>query len=697
MYPTNDRAKEQCKMPIDRHKLISRHSPVLNKVDVRLPFSLGNGEFTFTADITGLQTFLESYMYTPLCSMTQWGWHSYPVNLDESLLRLKEFDTYGRSVGYATDAVGQQDLFDNLRQNPHRLNLGNISLFLNKNDKPLELSDISKPHQVLNMFEGLLASEFTLSGKEVQTQTCVDPVHAAVASKIKSHLLSTGEASVIFSFPYGSHEKSASDWKNENKHHTIIHSISAKRAVIRRILDGDEYYTDITFEQNVCFELTGKHRISIIPAENSEQLSFVCCFSKTITSGYTFDFEQTKRRAADHWGKFWLKGGVLQLANSDDRRAFELERRIVLSQYLTAIQCSGSVPPAETGLTCNSWYGKFHLEMHYWHAAHFPLWGRPELLEKSLEWYLKILPVAKEIAAKQGYTGARWPKMCDESGRNSPSWIAVLLIWQQPHPIMLAELCYRAHPTKEKLVKYREMIIETAEFMTSYAHEESISGRYVLGPPLIPVQETHSPHVSKNPAFELEYFRWGLETAVRWLQRLGEPVPAKYSYMAGKLSALPVNYGVYTAHENCPQTFFSKEFTGDHPSMLGALGVLPGKGVNHDIMKATLENVIECWDFESMWGWDFPMMAMSCARLGQPSLAIEMLLMDSPKNKYALNGHNPQAEREDLPIYLPGNGALLIATGMMASGWDYDNGMPAPGFPKDSGWLVEAEDIFKYI
>ena len=64
----------------------------------------------------------------------------------------------------------------------------------------------------------------------------------------------------------------------------------------------------------------------------------------------------------------------------------------MLSQYLTAIQCSGSLPPQETGLTCNSWYGKFHLEMHYWHAAHFAAWGRPPLLERSLAWYAQFCP-----------------------------------------------------------------------------------------------------------------------------------------------------------------------------------------------------------------------------------------------------------------------------------------------------------------
>ena len=67
----------------------------------------------------------------------------------------------------------------------------------------------------------------------------------------------------------------------------------------------------------------------------------------------------------------------------------------------------------------NSWYGKFHLEMHWWHAAHFPLWGRVHLLEKSLWWYRSILPKAKELAAVQGYAGARWPKTVGPTGNRA--------------------------------------------------------------------------------------------------------------------------------------------------------------------------------------------------------------------------------------------------------------------------------------
>src|SRR5690606_10380118 len=112
-----------------------------------------------------------------------------------------------------------------------------------------------------------------------------------------------------------------------------------------------------------------------------------------------------------HWENFWETGAAIDLSESADPRARELERRIVLSRYLTAIQTSGSLPPAETGLTYNSWYGKFHLEMHWWHGVHYVLWGKPELFENSLPWYREHLHKAREKAERQGYDGVRWPKM----------------------------------------------------------------------------------------------------------------------------------------------------------------------------------------------------------------------------------------------------------------------------------------------
>lgn len=682
---------------INRYALVTRNNPVLEAPDTKAPLTVGNGEFAFTADITGLQTFHGQYCYFPLCTMTQWGWHSFPVERDYSKLMLKQYETYGRLVGYAADDKGQEQLYKNLRENPHRLNLCNIKLNLKENNRTAVLSDIKNARQKLDLWKGMLQSEFTVFDEAVRVETCADPDFDAVSAKIGSELASSGRLEVVFAFPYGSPEKKASDWGREEAHKSEMVLSCSDRVIIKRTLDRDVYYIDIVFGPHARIEQTGRHQFTLSSVDNSSEISFTAGFTAQFPANVPKNFYETKIRSSTHWGIFWSRGGAVQLDNSSDSRAAELERRIVLSQYLTAVQCSGTTPPAETGLACNSWYGKFHLEMHYWHAAQFTLWGRPQLLERSLDWYLGILPQARKDAENQGYEGARWTKMSDSGGLNAPSSIGVLLVWQQPHPIMLSELCYRACPDTETLKKYRSLVMESADFMVSFLHFDTGTGRYVMGPPLIPAQETHAPEDTMNPAYELEYFRWGLKTAVEWQRRLGETPNPRYLDAAARLSALPVRDGVYLAHENCPETFTKAPFNQDHPSMLAALGVLPGETVDREIMANTLKRVLECWDFDSMWGWDFAMMAMCCARLGMASFAVDLLLADKPKNTYALNGHNSQADREDLPLYLPGNGSLLLAVAMMAAGWEGDGGKPLPGFPDDGSWCVEAEGLLKYI
>src|SRR5215467_1566098 len=89
---------------IDRHSLVTRHNPVLKKFDPENPFTVGNGEFAFTADCTGLQTFPEEFENTtPLGTLSQWGWHTIPNTNGWSIdkFHFTEFDSHGRNVGYA--------------------------------------------------------------------------------------------------------------------------------------------------------------------------------------------------------------------------------------------------------------------------------------------------------------------------------------------------------------------------------------------------------------------------------------------------------------------------------------------------------------------------------------------------------------------------------------------------------------------
>jgi hypothetical protein len=327
--------------------------------------------------------------------------------------------------------------------------------------------------------------------------------------------------------------------------------------------------------------------------------------------------------------------------------------------------------------------------MHWWHAVHFALWDRLPLLERSLPWYQAVLPLARQTAAKQGYRGVRWPKMVGPDGYDSPSNVGVFLVWQQPHPIYFAELCYRARPAQETLDRYRQIVFETAEFMASYPVWDPANRRYVLGPALIPAQESYGRDRRRNlnPTFELAYWHWALNVAQTWRERLGLARQSEWDQVLRQLALPTVREGVYTAIETPPHTI-----PRDHPSMVAALGVLPLTSlIDPQVMGQTLDLVLQSWDWPTTWGWDYPMLAMTAARLGRPAQAVDCLFIESAKNRYLANGHNYQSTR--LPLYLPGNGGLLAAVAMMAAGWDGCPEHPSPGFPDDGKWDLRWEGL----
>jgi hypothetical protein len=171
------------------------------------------------------------------------------------------------------------------------------------------------------------------------------------------------------------------------------------------------------------------------------------------------------------------------------------------------------------------------------------------------------------------------------------------------------------------------------------------------------------------------------------------PREPKWDDVLARLSPLPREAGVYLMQEGMSDTF--SRWNWEHPALLGAYGMQPGVGVDAKIMRATVRKAMEVWQWPRTWGWDFPLAAMACARVGEPELAVRALLMDVPKNRYHPNGHNYQ--RPGLTAYLPGNGGLLAAVATMARGWDGGPQTAAPGFPADGKWAVRFEDLTRWM
>lgn len=460
----------------------------------------------------------------------------------------------------------------------------------------------------------------------------------------------------------------------------------AKRLELSYEFDG--VTTKLTVPDNESLNIgrsRNRHRYAL-RADSGSVLDFVCAFDPQKQKA-ALPGPAAVRHANDRaWKSFWTSGAFVDMSGSTDERWMELERRTVLSRYLARVNQASDDPPQEAGLVNNGWNGKFHWEMYWWHSAHWMLWNDQHLLDRSSGIFERLLPAARRRAKGQGWTGARWPKNTAHEGRESPHIIHALLIWQQPHPMFFAELEYRARPTRSTLRKWQSVVEDTAEFLASFAFWDSSTERYVLGPPVHPVSENTPPSTTVNPTFELGYWRFGLRIAQEWRQRLGLPANRKHDEVLQNLAPLPVEDGVYVLHEGIDDMW--TRYNYEHPAMTGALGWLPGDGVDPATMGRTLDRIMAEWRLDDIWGWDFPMLAMCAARLGRPELAVDLLCRDSAKFGFddaglAVGGPYP---------YFPSNGGLLYAVGMLAAGWDGAPAGQAPGFP-ESGWSVRHEGL----
>ncbi|KXN89184.1 hypothetical protein AN958_06111 [Leucoagaricus sp. SymC.cos] len=688
---------------IDRHALVTRYNPVRTSSSPTTPLQVGNGNFAFGADVTGLQTFL------PFNTLSSWGWKndSLPSGItqdDIDAYKGASWLNHGRPVQY--DFGGGNPIEQWLISNPNRVNLGRIGLgFFDSEGAVLNVTESSTENstQTLDLWSGIIISTFTFQGAPITVKVASADSTDTIAIEIVSTLLENGHLGLYLDFPWcdGTAEFSApfvGRFDVPANHSTTLDKLLPNRAVIRHELDSASFVTTVTGDP---FTLIREDPIAHRYLLTAKSHTTLGKFSLAVSFGTS---EEKDSRGADEifresegvWQDYWSQNGFVDvLTGSTDSRAHELQRRIILSRYLMRVNEAGDSPPQESGLVNNGWYGKFHMEMYFWHSAHWALWNNWEILRRSSSIYDRFLPSSlARSQIQQGWpSGARWPKMTDPSGRSAPGEINNLLIWQQPHPLIFAEYEYRSFPTKDTLEKWENVVRETANWMAVFAWFNESTKVYDLGPPLFVVSEDTSPNITQNPALELAYWRLGLGIAEKWMHTLGKDVPSLWVDVKNNLAKLPMDNGTYMVYEGIEKNFWDDpKFTSDHPALVGLYGWLPPTaGLDISVAKTTAENVWTHWNVTDFWGWDYPMLAMSAARNGETDEAINWLL-------------NPLYQFDDvaMPIggvrvptpYFPGSGSFLLAIAMMAAGWDGSEGK-SPGFP--TGWNVRFENINKAL
>jgi len=748
------------KTAIDRYALVTRHNINWPSLDGQIP--LGNGNFAFNADGTGLESVGGS-------TMSHWCWHSFPLPPGVTKDDIKPWATpdHGRLKGVTTKP--SEAIFNWQRNNPQPLNLGRIG-FVNRDGERLSGADVQVDSRLLELWTGLLTSRFTYLGQTVEVQTCVDPKTDTVAVHVKSSLLRDARLQIMLDFPAPAQNVGAwvGDFSRITGHETTIIRQTPACLELKRTIDDAQYqvvlagrgfavgrtvaiqpeivsarygadnggWANVTAQVaaslrdhgtvtannalggdpalrqvkrlEIKYLVNGRERAKVLtendswnigasphqfivtPNAGTDSIDLTCRFGTNAADSVTTHFDEIKTACAISWPNFWNSGGAIDLSQSRDPRWMELERRIVLSQYELAAQSAGDNPPAEVGLTgTDPWQAKWHFEMIWWHLAHYALWDRWPLAEKALSIYARVAPMAKSIAENFNYQGLMWPKSTGPNGYNDGWPPEMALLWKEPHPIFLAELDYRLHPTKATLDKWKDVVFGTADFMADYPTWNESTGHYDLYP-VWPAYEGDNHTLRRNTIFELGYWHVALEWSQQWCLRLGLERKPHWDKVANQLAPLPVKNGLYIYSDDRPDTYTSRNT--DHLDIIGIAGMLPPfKGLDPVIARRTVEEVGQGWNWDATWGWDFPWLAMAAARAGDPKLAVEALLNPSVKNHYderglCTGGPGP---------YLPGNGGLLYAVAMMAAGWDGAPSGNAPGFPDDGSWAVKWEGLNK--
>jgi hypothetical protein len=343
---------------INRHSVVSRFNPSRNASSNTTPMQVGNGNFAFGADITGLQTF------QPFAIISSWGWKndSFPpgkTSEDIENYRGTSWLNHGRPVQYDFGGGGTVEQW--LIANPNRVNLGRVGLLFWSAAGELQAvteQNLTGAHQQLDMWTGILTSRFSYDGFPVIVETATADATSSVGIKITSSLLQSGRLGVFLDFPWNDGKAKFSapfvgNW-NATANHTTSLSVPVSgevRARISHILETSSFLTSLVGDEIIIKRDTPTaHRYSIQPRKKVSSFAITVDFSGggTVVPVTIPQPQSILTSSSMAWENFWTKSGFVDiLTGSTDPRANELQRRIILSRYLMRVNEAGDTPPQE--------------------------------------------------------------------------------------------------------------------------------------------------------------------------------------------------------------------------------------------------------------------------------------------------------------------------------------------------------------
>lgn len=288
----------------------------------------------------------------------------------------RPLETHGRNVSYDYPDSNLPLVSQWLIANPNRINLGRIGL--RYKNASLSSSLISAPSQELDLWNGLITSSFRVDGQDVKVITQGDFMSDSVAFQIESSLLSSGDLKVELDFPYP--PVHTTKYKYEvfvgsydfplNHSTTLAQSQGDGTAHIYHELQETNYFVNLRWPEDAPLELSRNeaqkssaataHRYTLAPptkGSNSSSASIISFTANFAPEQLTPDLPSTiQERNPRGWNDYWDEGGFVDLTESTNPDATELQRRIVLSQYHVRVNSAADgQSPQESGLMNNGW------------------------------------------------------------------------------------------------------------------------------------------------------------------------------------------------------------------------------------------------------------------------------------------------------------------------------------------------------
>lgn len=345
---------------IDRQSIVISFNPKRDgsALNATTPLQIGNGNFAFGADVTGLQTLL------PFAIMSSWGWKNdtLPAGITE-----QDVEDYKGVSWYNHDRLVQYDFGGGgpeqwLISNPNRVNLGRIGLVLwSAEGKKLNVTgeDFTDVEQQLNLWTGKLTSRFSFQGEPVTVETAVADNTGRIAISTESSLLKSSRLGIFLDFSWNDGETKFSapfvgNWDATSNHTTVLEASGDSSASILHTMVAATFKTTIMGDNfSISRDSPDAHRYTIEPLKKSTTFSITVDYGLPDDQPNFSSVQNVFDSSASAWEKFWTRSGFVDvLTGSTDSRAEELQRRIVLSRYLLRVNEAGNTPPQEVSMRC---------------------------------------------------------------------------------------------------------------------------------------------------------------------------------------------------------------------------------------------------------------------------------------------------------------------------------------------------------